>query len=374
MKKVMVTILSLGVLAGAYGFAFGVPDQISHIWSDAPAEDAGPPAGAAAGPPGQSRSTTVVLAPLEERSHTLVLRTIGSAVSLRRADVVATEAGEVVQTNLRANTMVERGDVLLRLDDRTQRLSLEIAQANRDQAQATVTRYETLNNNGSSVVTDVALSEAEVALRLAQANVGLAEVALENRTIVAPISGRLGLSEVSVGDNLSSGDTVVTVDDTTTLLAEFEVPERSFGLLAEGKPVFITTPTHAGQVFEGSITAFDSRLDSITRSVTVQAEIDNAEGVLLSGMTFAVRMLEETAALPVVPATAITWDRGGAGIWVAAEGTASRVPITIRYRDGDLVWIETDAPIGAQIVIEGASKLRDGAQIAVAQPAEGQGI
>ena len=296
-----------------------------------------------------------------------MLRTIGGAESLRNADVVATETGEVVESFLRANKLVEKGEVLLRLDDRTERLSLEIAQANRDQAQATVTRYDGLRKNGNTVVTDVAYSEAEVALRLAEANVGLAEVALADRTIVAPISGHLGLSEVNVGDRLSSGDTIVTIDDSTTLLATFEVPERSIGLLAEGKPVFVTTPTYTGRVFEGQITAFDSRLDSVTRSATVQAEIDNSEGLLLSGMTFAIRMTEETDPLPVVPSTAITWDRSGAGIWVAEDGVARRVPVAIRYREGDQVWIETEVPVGTQVVTEGAAKLRDGAQVTSAE-------
>ncbi|MCG3268207.1 efflux RND transporter periplasmic adaptor subunit [Yoonia sp. I 8.24] len=375
MKKVVVVLLSLGVLAGAYVIAFGVPHQVSQLWGSVPTEESGAPSrGVDAGPRGQSRTTTVVLAPLEERSYSLSLRAVGSAVSSRRADVIATETGEVAEAALQANTLVEQGDVILRLDDRTERLSLEIAQANRDQAQATVSRYEGLHNNGSSVVTDVALAEAEVALRLAEANVGLAEVALENRTITAPISGRIGLSDIHVGDQLSSGDLIVTIDDSTTLLAEFEVPERSIGLLAEGKPVFVVTPTYTGRVFEGAITAFDSRLDSVTRSATVQAEIDNAEGLLLSGMTFAVRMTEETTPLPIVPSTAITWDRAGAGIWVAVEGTTSRVPVTIRYRDGDQVWIETEARVGSQIVTEGASKLREGAQVSTAQSNEGQGV
>ncbi|WP_417258960.1 efflux RND transporter periplasmic adaptor subunit [Celeribacter sp.] len=376
MKKLIVVILSVGVLAGAYVIAFGVPAQVAQMLGSASEEAAATPRGGpggAGGPRGQGRTTTVVLAPLEERNYTLVLRTIGGAESLRSADVVATETGEVVESFLRANKMVEKGEVLLRLDDRTERLSLEIAQANRDQAQATVTRYDGLRKNGNTVVTDVAYSEAEVALRLAEANVGLAEVAFSDRTIVAPISGHLGLSDVNVGDRLSNGDTIVTIDDSTTLLATFEVPERSIGLLSEGKPVFVTTPTYTGRVFEGKITAFDSRLDSVTRSATVQAEIDNSEGVLLSGMTFAIRMTEETDPLPVVPSTAITWDRSGAGIWVAEEGRARRVPVTIRYRDGDQVWIETEVPVGTQVVTEGAAKLRDGAQVTSADSNEGRG-
>ena len=367
MKKPIVWTLSLGVLVGAYGIAFGVPEQITQFWASPPTEDTAAPRGGDRGARGQSSATTVVLAPLEARSYTLVLRTIGSAVSLYSADVIAAEAGEVVEIALEANALVEKGDTLLRLDDRTEQLALESARAHRDQAQDTVTRYKGLQKNSNAVVTDVALAEAEVELRLAEADVGLAEIALENRTIVAPISGRLGLSDINVGDWLSAGEAIVSVDDSTTLLATFEVPERSIGLLAKGKPVLVTTPTYTGRLFEGTITAFDSRLDSVTRSATVQAEIDNSEGDLLAGMTLVIRLSNETDPLPMVPSTAITWDRSGAGMWVSEEGQARRVPVTILYRNGDRVWIEADVAVGAQIVTEGASKLREGAQVETAR-------
>lgn len=381
MRNVFVTLLSILVLAVAYGYSFGVPVKITQLLEgDTPAQTQAPEGAARGGPGGNgggrgSRgATTVVQAPLEAREYIFSMRAVGSAVSLHRAEVTTTETGEVVASTLRANAMVEKGDVLLQLDDRTQRLALEIAEANRDQAQSTLTRYQGLRGNGSGVVTEVALAEAEVALRLAQANVGLAELALENRAIVAPISGRLGLSDIQIGDILSNNDLIVTIDDSTTLLATFEVPERSIGFLIEGKPVHITTPTYTGRVFEGTVTAFDSRLDSVTRSATVEAEIDNAEGLLLSGMTFAVRMSEATDPLPVVQSTAITWERAGAGIWVVDDGSTKRVPVTIRYRDGDQVWIDTDAPIGAQVVTEGASKLREGSQVAATPKPKGAGV
>lgn len=176
LKKLSYATLSLLIIAGAYGFAFGVPDEVAQLWGGSATEAVQAPQDArpGRGRGGAGRTTTVVLEPLEAQSYTLILRTVGSAVSLRKTEVTATDAGEVVETALEANTMVQKGDVLLKLDDRTERLDLEIAEANRDQAQDTVTRYEGLRRNGSSVVTDVSLSEARIALRLAEANVGLA--------------------------------------------------------------------------------------------------------------------------------------------------------------------------------------------------------
>jgi RND family efflux transporter MFP subunit len=303
------------------------------------------------------------------QSYALILRTIGSATARRSSDVIAAESGEVVEVAMEANSLVAEGDVLLRLDDRAQTLALEIARAERDLALATVNRYETLENAGNLSVTEVTVLEAANDLRLAEANVGIAELNLENRTIVASISGQVGLSNIHVGDRVSVGDPIVTIDDTTTLLAEFEVAERSIALLSEGKEALVGTPTYAGRVFRGPIVAFDSRLDSLTRSATVQAEIDNSEGLLLSGMTFAVRIIDNTDPLPVVPSTAITWTRDGSGIWISEDGKVSRHPVTIRYRDGDRVWVETDVAPDSLVVVEGASKLRDGASVVDANAA-----
>ena len=119
MKNLIVAVLSLGVLAGAYVVAFGLPAQFG---GDVPAENAtqqsSGPGGPGGGPPGRGGgATTVVLALLEQSAYTLVLRTVGSAVSLHQADVIATEAGEVVEAALQANSFVEKGDVILRLDE-----------------------------------------------------------------------------------------------------------------------------------------------------------------------------------------------------------------------------------------------------------------
>ncbi|PIB24566.1 efflux transporter periplasmic adaptor subunit [Amylibacter kogurei] len=356
---------TLVILMGAYVASFGIPAPLAPIIGmdeadqQASQQQDGPRRGG-----GRNSATSVVMNALETESYTIVLRTIGSAVSKRNATVITSETGEVVETNLRANAFVEKGDVLVRLDDQTQVLQYDIALAELKQAQDTVERYENLRQSGNSTITQVTMSEAILAQQLAEANAGLAKIAVEDRTIKAPISGRLGLSDIDLGDVLSTNDVVVEIDDSTTLLAEFEVPERSIGLLVEGKTVLVGTPSFAGRTFEGKIVAFDSRLDTVTRSATVQAEVDNSDGMLWSGMTLGVRMLEETDPLPVLPATAITWNRDGSGIWVVdGDGKTIRKPATIRYRDGDRVWVDTDVTVGTSVVVEGAAKLRDGANV-----------
>ena len=364
MRKFVSLLVAVGLLFGAYAITFGLPgtDATSEAAQPQSAAD-GRPAG---GPPGGGRArgaTSVVTTALEQRPYEVTLYATGTASSLRSADVVTETAGTVVETRLSANRDVEQGEVLVRLDARTQELNLEIARANLQQATDTVDRYDRLRAGGNSTITDVAQSEARVAQQLADAEVGLAEVALEDRTIRAPISGRLGLSEVEVGDILGANDVIATIDQTETLVVEFELPERAIGVLGQAHEVLVSTSAFVGRSITGEILSFDSRIDAVTRSVTVKAKIDNAERILWPGMTFAVRLLHESEPLPVLPSTAVTWSRMGAAVWVDDGGTAVRVPITILYRKNEFVWVEADIADGAMVVTEGAQKLRDGAKI-----------
>jgi RND family efflux transporter MFP subunit len=370
MRLFLMLIASGGILAAAYTVTFGMPAPIKALVASygtpAPAEtEAAPRTDRPRGPGGQAggRATMVVTAPLEATPYTSILHAIGTASALRSVDVVSNAAGVVVAANLPANGLVTEGDVLLRLDSRAQTLSLQIAQAERDQRRETVQRYETLRTRGNSTVTDVTLSEARLAQRLAEAEVGLRELALEDRTITAKLSGRLSLSDVNVGDMISTNQVIASIDQSDSLLIEFELPERSIRLLEGAKTVDVSTSTFAGRVFTAQILSYDSRIDDVTRSVTVKARIENTDGSLWPGMTFSVRLTQESAALPSVPSTAITWTRAGASIWVAAEGVANRVPVTILFRQDETVWIDADLPAEALIVTEGAQKLRPGARI-----------
>ncbi len=377
MRTFLTLIVGAMILAGAYAVSFGLPAPITRLiatGSDGdPAtvgDSSGVPGSMSTGPGAKPRgargrlsATAVVIAPLELRPYVSVVNAIGTASALRSVDVVSNTSGTVTEANLSANRWVEEGEMLLRFDARTEAFNLEIAQANLDQARDTLSRYERLRASSNSTVTEVTLSDARVALRLAEAAVGLAQVGLEDRTIRAPIAGQLGLSDIGIGDVLASDSVIATIDQSDTLVIEFELPERMIGLLADASEVLASTPTFRGRVFKGEIVSFDSRIDSVTRSVTVKARIDNSDSTLWPGMTFTVRLIQESAPLPSLPSTAITWSREGSGIYIDAGGVAERLPVTLLFRRNETVWIDADIETGTMVVTEGAQKLRPGARI-----------
>ncbi|MEP3440891.1 MAG: efflux RND transporter periplasmic adaptor subunit [Sulfitobacter sp.] len=364
MRHLITALFALALLGGAYVLSFGVPAQVAQAlpFLATPEADGGD-SRSARGRPGAGRTTSVVLQSLEYEPYKATIQTIGSAASWRTANVLAETSGRVTEVLLTPNKRVSEGDVLVRLDDRTEKLDLEVAQAEMEQAQSVVDRNARLRADGNFTVTEVAITEANLALTQAKGDVGRAEVALDRRTIRAPFDGRLGLHEVEVGNLLDTGDMIVRVDDSDTLLIEFALPERAISMLELGRKVLASTPTYAGRVFEAEITAFDNRIDSTTRTISVEARIDNSDGLLWSGMTVVVRLLSETDPMPVLPATALNWTRDGAGIWVVKDGKAERRPVTVRFRQGGQVWVDTDVAEGDTVVVEGASKLRPGAVV-----------
>lgn len=370
MSRLLSFGLGLAVLCATYFYTFGIPAW-APLGLGAPSEESAstPNAGPNAGRPqrGGGRrgggATVVTLGIVEQASFNDILRAIGTGEAINSVDVISDVAGQVEDINLSANAPVKAGDVLLKLDNRTETINLEIVQGTLKQAQAQIDRYEQLDAGNSGIVTAVTIADARTALLQAQLQVDLAQNALDERTIRAPIDGVLGLSKIKVGANLSNGANIVTIDDIHQLLVEFELPERALGLLSKEKEVLLSTPVFVGKVFTGEIFAYDNRIDSTTRTITVQARVDNNERLLLPGMSFGVRLINESEAGAVVPTNAITWTRNGSQIWVVEDDIAKAVPTSIVMRQQDRIWIDAKLEAGTKIVTEGTQKLRNGIKI-----------
>jgi RND family efflux transporter MFP subunit len=294
-----------------------------------------------------------------------VLTAIGTSRALRSIVVTSDVAGEIAESHLEANRLVSAGDLLVRLTSDLEEIEVTIAETELASARQTLERYTTLDSASRGAVAGMTLQDAETAVALAEANLAKARQALGRLTVTAPIAGRLGLPDLLVGGRIAAGAEIVTIDDTSRIIVSFEMPERAIDVLEVGRDVQATTPAFAGRVLKAAITAFDSRIDETTRTVTVEAEIDNAEGRLWPGMSFSVQVPNESAPLPQVTATALVWTADGAQVWAVRDGAATAVPVTVRMRQDESVWVEGDLRAGEWIVADGSARLREGAPIEV---------
>lgn len=349
MNTYLQTILTIALLIAAWLFTFGLPENIalefSKKESEVPQKTGGPRVI-------QVETSNVEVSPFVE-----AFRSIGTAKAMAQVSVSSDITGHVVQVHFGANHKVKAGDALVSLESELEQIALRTAKASMIDAKSTLQRYLSLQSNQSGSVTEATMTNAKTQLELAQANLAKAKYDLAQRTIRAPISGTLGLTDVEPGYYLAIGSHIVTITDQSRLIVEFGLSDRAAGLLDVGQSVQLETSSALGKEFDGTIEGFDGSIDATTRTIKVRAGMDNSHGSLLPGMIFTVTLAYSADPLPKIPAKAITWSREGASVWLVENGKVSSKPLVIRHRQNSMVWIDADIKEGEQIVVEGVQKL-----------------
>ncbi|WP_165929179.1 efflux RND transporter periplasmic adaptor subunit [Shimia isoporae] len=309
------------------------------------------------------KKTIVTTFEVKAEAFTDSFRSVGTAKAKANVMVESETAGRVTEVHFGPNQLIQAGAPLVTIEDRVEQIALRSAKANLAEARATLKRYDTLREAGSGAVSAVSVTEAGTQVEIAEAAVERAEYDLDLKTIRAPISGTLGLTDVEPGMYLGLASEIVKITDQTYLSVEFGLPDRASGIVQVGQTVWLTTGSLPGRVFEGTVDGFDGQIDSTTRTIKVRAGIENAQGLMLPGMVFNVILDDQNAPLPVVPANAITWSRQGAAVWTVKNGKAEPVLVSIRHRENDRVWLNGDLPDGTSVIVEGVQKVRQGEEV-----------
>jgi membrane fusion protein (multidrug efflux system) len=178
--------------------------------------------------------------------------------------------------------------------------------------------------------------------------------------IRAPFDGRVGLRRVSVGALVSPGAVITTLDDTSTMKVDFDVPEVFLSVLKSGLAVVATSAAYPGESFDGSIESVDSRVDPVTRSVKVRAKLPNPDGKLRAGMFLTVLVTREPLPGLVVAEQALVPERGKVYVFVLVDGKIQRREVAVGRRVPGQVEITRGVTEGERVVVEGTQKIRDG--------------
>lgn len=331
--------------------------------ADPPADEAGP--GRSGGGP---QAPMVVAAEAAPRTLTDRVTSIGSARGLRSVVIEAEVTGQIVALSVAPGQYVEAGAVLAELDSEAARIAEDRATLVLADAQVTLDRLRQLQARGAT--TELQVQEAELALKTAELALRDAEFELSRHRIVAPFSGWVGILAVELGDRVEPGLEITRLEDRSGLLVDFRVPERVVSLLSPGLPVTASPLADPGRALQGRISALDNRVDEESRSLLVQARIENADDALRAGMAFSITLDFAGGAYPAVDPLAIQWDAAGSFIWVVREGKAARVPVRIVQRNADAVLVEAALAPGDLVVTQGMQSLRPGSEVRLA-PGDG---
>jgi RND family efflux transporter MFP subunit len=292
------------------------------------------------------------------------LQAIGTGRARASVTVTPYDSGRLMEIGVRSGAEVKAGDVIARLDAETEEIAVDRARIARDDAAAKLERIKALLS--SNTATTVQVSEAETVLRNADLALRDAELALARRSVLAPISGVVGILPVETGNYVTSQTAVATIDDRSTIVVDFWVPERYATAVKVGAPLTASLVARPSGVFDGTVSAVDNRLDEQSRTLRVQAGIANPDDSLRAGMSFQVTMKFPGDTYPAVSPLAIQWGTDGAFVWVVREGKAKRTPVRIVQRNTENVLV--DAPIGEgeMVVTEGVQNVREGSDVLVA--------
>ena len=336
-----------------------------------PGRPSGGPNGPAGGAPGgfgagALQQVGVVTAAASNGALGLEIEAIGSAVANESAEITSKTLNTVTAIRFAEGQLVRRGAVLVEFDSAQARADLAAAEASFAESRSNYKRSQDLLT--TKALSQSQMDQIEATLKTNEARVAAARAKLDDTIIRAPFDGRMGFRRVSVGSLVSPGTVISTLDDVAVMKLDFTVPQAyMFGI----KPGLEITAQIAGvpdRSFTGKVTTLDSRVDPITRSIVIRAELPNHDGALKPGMFMTAKIGATSLQALLIPEGAVVPEQGKTFVFVVKDGIVSKREITIGRRRPGEVQVTTGLNDGDRVVVEGTQKIRDGVPVLELEP------
>lgn len=388
-KRIIGTIVAILVMVGLGVLAWRLTHQAPAAGPGAGARGAGGP-GAGRGGPGGGRggfpATTVGVGKAERADIPILLDALGTVTPAAVATVRPQISGVLQKILFAEGQLVKEGQVLALIDQRPAQMALLQAkgQRQRDEAQLEsakliLSRYKTLLEQDSIARQDVdtqaaLVKQLEGTVITDRAAEGVAEINLGYTQVRAPISGRVGLRTVDIGNLVGSGDTggIAVITQQSPIDVEFAVPQDQLPQLqqriAEGAtlPATALDRTRSTELSKGRFSALDNQVDTQTGTVRAKARFSNDGGKLFPSQFVNIRLQVDTVKDAVtVPVTALRHGSGGDFVYVLnpQDRTVSLRTVKRGQADAERVQIVSGLQGGETVITEGADRLKDGAKV-----------
>lgn len=357
-KRILVAILALLLLIGALASTKIL--QIRKMIDQ----------GAQFRPPPETVTSTETLSADWET----LLPAVGSLKAVQGMTVAAELPGRVTHIHFQSGAMVRKGTLLLEQDSSSERALLPGAMAASDLAKINLQRADKLL--AEKVVSQAEYDNAVTKSRQAIAEADEILATIAKKTIRAPFSGRLGIRQIDLGQQLQSGQEIVSLQTLDPIYLNFSLPQQNLSKLRTGLTVRVTSDAFPDQSIEGKLTTISPEVDSNTRNIRLQATLTNPDDILRPGMFVQAKVVLPTQQeILVIPSTAVLYAPYSDSVFLIEEQpeqTEGEVGLVLRQqfvrlgeKRGDFVAVQSGLEAGQSMASSGVFKLRNGQQVII---------
>jgi membrane fusion protein, multidrug efflux system len=316
---------------------------------------------------------SVSVSKAEAKNWQNFLQSVGTLKAIQTVEVTPETSGMVESILFNSGEKVEKGDLLVQLGDSTEKEELKRLEAELTFSKLTANRLNALIKKNAT--SQAELDQAQAKLTQAQAQVEKTKIAISDKRVKAPFSGKLGIRKVNLGQYVSPGDKLVSLDSIHPLYLDFSLPEKHLKQLYLKQPILFTVSAYPKINFPGKITAIDSKSNQNTHNVLIQATVPNEDEKLYPGLFAKVKiMLPVQKQVIIVPQTAVTYSLYGDAVFVVQESKKKKGKpvlevvqkyVTVGARFDDKVVIEKGLNPNDTVVTSGQLKLQNGSIVTI---------
>ncbi|MFZ0608128.1 MAG: efflux RND transporter periplasmic adaptor subunit [Xanthobacteraceae bacterium] len=302
------------------------------------------------------------------------IEAVGTLRAVKGADLSLQVSGIVGSISFNSGDDVQQGALLMKLRAEDDIAKLESLQATAELDGLTYQRD--LKQFKIQAVSQATLDTDAANLKNANAQVAQQQAILDEKSLRAPFAGHLGIRAVDLGQYLSAGTTIVTLQALDPIFLDFFVPQQSVDQVRLGQSVIVKVDAFQGRTFTGEIAAINPKVDQSSRNVQVRATLKNADHKLIPGMYATVDI--ETGAPQkyiTLPQTAITYNPYGDTVYIVEKNAAGadgkphlvarQTFVTTGLTRGDQIAVLKGVKDGDRIVTAGQIKLHNGSAVSI---------
>ncbi len=309
--------------------------------------------------PRESQPVAVTSEKVEIHEISQSLSLISKLQSAESVIISSEVSGKIERIVVKANQNVEKGQLLVQLNDDKADAVFKEAQAYLSNEQRKLREFQRLAKNNAITETEINGQQSNV--NIAKARLEAASASLSELHISAPFSGTVGFIDFSRGKMVNAGTELLTLDNLSVMQLDLQVPERYLSQLSVNMPVSATSQAWPGTVFSGKIVGIDSRINTETLNLRVRIEFDNQDQKMKPGMLMKVDLTFPAINAAIIPVQALEYSGTKRYVYVIGNNNkVIRTEVILGERVENRVVIKSGLAIGENIVVQGLVNMREG--------------